>query len=192
MSASAVLKMTETVANQVLLNNVRLGRVSLTKAHVWKDAVTGKQKGKYHADLILTPNHPQLEAFRALMREAVAKNFGADATAALEQIEAQGKLCLQQGDVTRAGEPEYTDKLYIRAASVDQPTIVVTEGGTNIANRGTAVVLTQSHPLWPYPGCYVNVHLSIFAYSLPKDGKGVGAQLMGVQFLRHGERLMGA
>ena len=188
--------MTEAVANQIILNNVRLARVSLSKPHVWKDteidAATGKQKGKYHADLILAPNHPQLEAFTALMREAVAKKFGADATAALEQIETQGELCLQQGDVTRAGEPDYTDKLYIRAASVDQPTIVVTERGVNIANRGTPVVLTQSHPLWPYPGCYANVHLTIFAYSHPKGRNGVSAQLMGVQFLRRGERLMGA
>jgi hypothetical protein len=192
MPASNVLKMTETVANQVILNNVRLGRVSLTKLHVWKDSATGKQKGKYHADLILAPNHSQLEAFTALMRNAVAKKFGADATAALEQIEAQDRLCLHQGDVTRAGEPEYGGKLYISASSADPPTVVVTERGINIANRGTPVVLTPSHPLWPYPGCYANVHLSVFAYSHPNVGRGVSAQLMGVQFLGHGERLMGA
>jgi hypothetical protein len=67
--------MTEAVANQVILNDVRLARVSLTKPHVRKDTeidpVTGKpKKCKYCADLILGLNHPQLEAFRALMRAA--------------------------------------------------------------------------------------------------------------------------
>jgi hypothetical protein len=187
--------MTAAAANHVILNNVRLARVALTKPYIWKGTeiypATGTPKGKYHADLILGLDHPQLGAFKALMRAAVVQRFAEKASEVLEQIEPQDKLCLHQGDVTHPGEPEYAGKLYISATNGDQPTIVVTERGINIANRGTPVVLTQSHPLWPYPGCYANVHLDVFAYSHP-GGNGVSAQLMGVQFLRHGERLMGA
>jgi hypothetical protein len=188
--------MTETVADQVILNNVRLGRLSLLQPYVWMgagvDPAIGRPRGRYHADVILGRDHPQLEAFEALMRAAVVQRFAEKGTEVLEQIEAQDKLCLHQGDVRRPGEPEYAGKLYISATNADQPTVVVTERGINIANRGTPVVLTPSHPLWPYPGCYANLHLSVFAYSLPEDYKRVSAQLMGVQFLRHGERLMGA
>jgi hypothetical protein len=159
--------MPEAVANQVILNDVRLARVSLTKPHVRNDTeidpATRRQKGTYHVDAILDASHPQVEAFKALMRAAVVQRFAEKANEVFEQIEAQDKLCLHQGDVARAGEPEYAGKLYISATNAEQPTIVVTERGINIANRGTPVVLTQSHPLWPYPGCYANVHLSIFA-----------------------------
>lgn len=188
--------MTEAVANQIIFNNVRLARVSLTKPYIGKDAAidpaTGKPIGKYHADLILDLTHPQLEAFKGIMRAAVVKKFGDQATAALELIKTQDKLPLHRGDVSRAGKPEYAGKLYISANNDDQPTIVVTDAGVNIANRGTPVVLTPSHPLWPYAGSYANVQLSVFAYAHTKGGKGVSAQLMGVQFLRHGERLMGS
>lgn len=188
--------MTEAVANQIILNDVRLARVSLTKPYIGKDAAidpaTGKPIGKYHCDLIIGLTHPQLDAFKALMRAAVVKKFGDQAPAALELIRTQDKLPLHKGDVSRAGKPEYAGMLYISANNDDQPTIVVTDGGVNIATRGTPVVLTPSHPLWPYAGSYGNVQLSVFGYSHPKGGKGVSAQLMGVQFLRHGERLMGS
>jgi hypothetical protein len=188
--------MSEAVSNQIILNDVRLARLSLTKPYIGKDApidpATGKQLGKYHADLIIGPDHPQLEAFKALMRAAVLKKFGEEAKAALELIATQDKLCLHRGDITRAGKAEYAGKLYISANNDDQPTIVVTENGVSVANRGTPTVLNPSHPDYPYAGSFANVQLSVFAYSHPRGGKGVSAQIMGVQFLRHGPRLMGS
>jgi hypothetical protein len=188
--------MSETVSNQIILNDVRLSRLSITKPYIGKDApidpATGKQIGKYHADLILGLDHPQLEEFKALMRAAVVKKFGEEANAALELIRTQDKLCLHRGDVTRAGKPEYAGKLYISCNNDDQPTIVVTENGVNIANRGTPTVLNPSHPEYPYSGSYGNAQLSVFAYSHPRGGKGVSAQIMGLIFLRHGPRLMGS
>jgi hypothetical protein len=188
--------MSEVIANQIILNDVRLSRLSITKPYIGKDApidpATGKQVGKYHADLIIDMNHPQLEAFKALMRAAVEKKFGEGAQAALELIRTQDKLCVHKGDTNRAGKPEYAGKLYISANNDDQPTIVVTENGVNVANRGTPTVLTPSHPDYPCAGDYGNVQLAVFAYSHPKGGKGVSAQLMGIQFLRRGVRLMGS
>jgi hypothetical protein len=185
-----------TISNQIIMNDVRLDRLSLTKPYVGRDApidpATGKQIGKYHADVIIGLDHPQLESFKGLMRAAVEKKFGEGAAAALDLIRTQDKLCLHKGDTNRAGKPQYAGKLYISCNNDDQPTIVVTENGVNIANRGTPVILTPSHEAYPYAGCYANVQLAVFAYSHPKGGKGVSAQLMGVQFLRHGPRLMGS
>lgn len=188
--------MTETVSNQIILMDVRIDRVSLTKPFIGQDApidpATGQKVGKYHVDCILPPDHPQLPAFQQLMREAVVRKFKDEAAVVLEQIRANNKFPLHRGDVDRAGKAQYAGMLYISANNDEQPTIVVTENGVNIANRGTPVVLTPSHPLYPYPGCYANVQLSVYGYSHPKGGKGVAAQVMGVQFNRHGQRLMGA
>lgn len=188
--------MAETVQNQIILMDVLLARLALTKPFIGRDApidpATGQPEGKYHADLILAPDHPQLPAFQTLMREAVARKFKDDAAVVLEQIRANNKFPLHRGDVDRAGKPEYAGKLFISANNAEQPTIVVTENGVNIANRGTPVVLTPAHPCYPYPGCRANVQLAVFAYAHPRGGKGVGCQLMGVQFFRHGPRLSGA
>ena len=188
--------MANEVPNQMFINNVRLARVSLTQPFIGKDApidpATGKQKGKYHADLIIGLDHPDLEQYKGLQKAAILKKFGDKAAAVLEKIAANNKLALHRGDIDRAGKPEYAGKLYISANNDDQPTIVVTENGVNIANRGTPVLLSPSHPNYPYAGCYANVHVSVYAYDHPKGGQGVSCQLMGVQFLRHAERLQGA
>lgn len=188
--------MAELAPNQLVLNDVRLARVSLTRPYTGPgtavDPTTGALKGKYHVDAIISPDHPQLEAIKNRMREAVAYKFKDQAAVVLEQIRANNKFPLHRGDVDRAGRPEYAGKLYLSASNEEQPTIVVSENGVNIATRGTPTILTPAHPCYPYPGCYANVILSFFAYSHPTGGRGVSASIMGVQFLRHGDRLVGA
>lgn len=191
--------MTEAVTNVIILNDVRIDRVSLTRPFIGKDAKvdpkTGKQEGKYHVDAIFKPEHPQYPAFKLLMRAAVQKKFVAYPggwEAALEKIAGQDKLCVHRGNMTRPGKPQYKDLLYISANNDEQPTILVTENGVNIANRDTPMQFTPSHPSWPYAGCYANLQLQVFAYDHPTGGQGVSAQVLGVQFLRHGERLQSA
>jgi Protein of unknown function (DUF2815) len=176
--------MTETVVSQVLVNDVRLARVSLSQPYIGESS----KVGKYHADVILPPNHPQIEAIKTVIRAVAAKKWKEDAGAILAQLATLNKkYCFQRGDLWRPNRPEYEGMLYINASNLEQPTIVATENGVNIANRGTPVILTPSHPNYPYAGCRANVILSFFAYTM--GGNGIGAQLMGVQFLRHDTRL---
>ena len=189
----------EVVSNQIILNDVRIARVSLATPYIGKDApidpVTGKAAGKYHIDAILSASHPQLEQFKTLMRTAVQKAFGDQWEVALEKIKVTDKFPLHRGDINRAGKPEYAGLLFISANNDEQPTIVVTENGVNIANRGTPVILTPSHPSWPYAGCQANVQLSVFAYkptAKNKGAMGVSASVMGVQFYKHNTRLQGS
>jgi Protein of unknown function (DUF2815) len=177
-------KITESVVNQVALNDIRLARLSLAQRYIGE---YGKV-GKYHADVILPPHHPQIEAIETAIRAVAAKKWKEDAPAILAQIAPLNtKYCFKSGDLWRPNCPEYAGMVYINASNVEQPTIVVTENGVNIANRGTPVILTPSHPNYPYAGCRANVILSFFAYTM--SGNGIGAQLMGVQFLRHDTRL---
>lgn len=187
--------MSETVNNQIILMNKRIARVSLAQPYIGPgapvDPVTGHPIGKYHVDVILEPNDPDIEQIKQLMRDAITRKFKDEAAVATEQIAANNKLPLHRGDIDRAGKAEYAGRLYISANNDEQPTIVVTDKGVNIATRGTPVLLTPAHPLWPYAGSFCNVHLSIYGYNF-KGAKGVGAGVMGVQFFRHGERLGGS
>lgn len=184
-------------ANQpltLILQDVRLARVSLLRPYIGKDAevdpATGKAKGKYHADLILSLTHGQLPRIKELMRAAAVKKFGSDVEAVLQQIVAQDKLPLHKGDINRAGKPEFAGKLYLSASNEFQPNIVVTDSGVNLSTLDGS--LTPGHPLYPYAGCHANVIIDFWAYSHPKGGKGVACTLTGVQFLRHDARLAGS
>jgi len=188
--------MTEAVSNQIMLYDVILNEAFIVTPYKGRkakiDPATGQPIGKYLAKFILPETHPQLEAFRQLQRDAIAKKWP-DATVAEAkkvQIGANNKAALHRGDVDRAGKEEYKGKLFISTSNSEQPTIVVTENGINIATRGTPKILTPAHPLFPYNGCRVNVHLEVFAYE--NEGTGVSAKCLGLQFLNHGTRLQGS
>ena len=99
---------------------------------------------------------------------------------------------MHEGDKSKPGKPAYKGRVYISANNKEQPTILVTENGVNIANRDTVPLFTPAHEKWPYAGCFANLLLRIKAYDYD-NGKslGVSAYVNGVQFLRHGERLGG-
>jgi len=194
--------MAETVNRQIKLDNVRLLRVSLTKAYVGKDAkidpTTGKQEGKFHIDAVFPPTHPQFPAVQALIRAVAQEKWKEQTQQTLDMIKGNNqRFPLQRGDQYRPGKPAYAGMLYVSAGNKDQPTIIVTENGVNITNRPPnglgqgGVVLTPSHPCWPYEGCYANVLLEFYTY-LYGNSPGLGCSVLGVQFAKHGERLRGS
>ena len=191
---SETLMTGNTVPTQLIINDVLIARVSLSKPYVGKDAkidpVTKAPIGTYHVDAIIEKTHPQLAEIKRLQRLAAEKKFKEQFEQMLLQFAATDRLALHNGDITRAGKPEYAGKLYLSCNNKEQPTIVVTENGVNIANRGTPVVLTPAHPSFPYPGCRANIQVDFYGYS--NEGKGITCTLMGVQFFRHGPRLAGA
>lgn len=188
--------MTETpVSKTILMNDVRLLRVSLTKPYIGKDAkidpATGKADGKYHIDAVFPPTHKQFPELQNVIR-AVATAKWKDATQqTLDMIKGNNqRFPLQRGDQYRPGKPAYAGMLYLSAGNKDQPTILVTENDVNLSNRGMPV-LTPSHPKWPYEGSYANVLLEFYTY-LYGNSPGLGCSVLGVQFNRDGERLKGS
>ena len=185
----------QTVNRQIIMNNVRLLRVSLTKPYVGKDAkidpTTGKADGKFHIDAVFAENHPDFAKLQATIRGVATAKWKEQTQDTLNMIATNNqRFPLQRGNQYRPGKPAYANMLYISAGNKDQPTIVVTENGVNIANRGTPAVLTPSHPSWPYEGSYANVHLEFYTY-LYGNSPGLGCSVLGVQFYKHGERLKG-
>jgi Protein of unknown function (DUF2815) len=187
---------TEVVNRQIKLDNVRLLRVSLTKPYIGRDAkidpTTGKADGKFHIDAVFPPSHPQFPALQNLIRGVATAKWEAQTQQTLDMIKGNNqRFPLQRGDQYRPGKPAYAGMLYLSAGNKDQPTILVTENGVNISNRNTPVILTPSHPCWPYEGSYANVLLEFYTY-LYGNAPGLGCSVLGVQFYKHGERLRGS
>jgi Protein of unknown function (DUF2815) len=191
------------VQKTILMNNVRLLRVSLTKPYVGKDAkvdpATGKQEGKFHIDAVFPPTHPQFGELQAVIRGVATSKWKELTQQTLDMIKGNNqRFPLQRGDQYRPGKPAYAGMLYISAGNKDQPTILVTENGVNLSNRpavgaalGGAPILTPSHPKWPYEGSYANVLLEFYTY-LYGNSPGLGCSVLGVQFYKDGERLKGS
>jgi hypothetical protein len=184
-----------TVQRQIILNNVLLNRASITTPLLDKkgeiDPKTGKVKSKYRVHLLFPQTHPQFNELQALIRAVALASWKDQTQAVLEQIKTNNqRFCMQRGELYYPSEPAYKGMIYLSAGNKDQPTIVVTENGINIANRGTPAVLTPSHPKWPYSGAKGNAHLEFYTYDY--NGKGLGCSVLGLQFFEHGERLRGA
>jgi hypothetical protein len=112
----------------------------------------------------------------------------------LKILAAKDKLCLHDGDL-KADKPygaAYKGMLYISArnnARTGPPPVVF--DNVKDPNTGQARAITSANDeKAPYSGCYVNVILSLFGYQ-QGGGEGIGAQILGVQFTKDGERLAG-
>jgi len=183
------------VQRQIILNNVLLNRASITTPLQDKkgeiDPKTGKVKSKYRVHLLFPQTHPQFNELQTLIRAVALAGWKDQTQAVLEQIKTNNqRFCMQRGELYYPAEPAYKGMIYISAGNKDQPTIVATENGINIANRDTPVQLTPSNPKWPYSGCKVNAQLEFYTYDY--NGKGLGCSILGLQFFEHGERLRGA
>ena len=183
------------VQKTILMKDVRILRVSLTQPYYGKDAkidpVTGKKEGKYHVDAVFPPTHPQFPELQGVIRGVATAKWKDATQQTLDMIKGNNqRFPLQKGDQYRPGKPAYAGQLYLSAGNKDQPTILVTENGVNLSNRGLPV-LTPSHANWPYEGSYCNVLLEFYTY-LYGNSPGLGCSVLGVQFNRHGERLKGS
>lgn len=163
--------------------NLLITDARLSYAYIYKPYEGDDGKKTYTSHLIIPENHPQMSAISATIRKVAALVFKDQADAVLAQLKAQDKLCIHRGDISKAGQDPYRGKLYISANNNVRPRILATVNGVNQE-------INEDHELAPYSGCYANVMIVIWAQN-NKWGKRINAQLTGVQFLRHAERLGG-
>ncbi len=159
---------------KVHLKDVRISFANIFDAK----QVQGQGDAKFSASFIMAKNHPSKDEVVKAITAAANEKWGAKADDVLKALKAGDKLCLHDGDA-KPDNDGYVGNLFINASNKTRPLVIGPQREPLVAADGK-----------PYSGCYVNAILEIW----PQDnqfGKRVNASLLGVQFLRDGERLAG-
>lgn len=136
------------------------------------DSVNGQQKGLKWG--------PPKEAFSAAIMYAAGKQtkWKGKETEVVTQLKAADRLFVHDGDA-KADTPGYKGNLYINSSAKTQPRVIDENGNDIKATSGKI-----------FPGVYGLTILEPWAQD-NQFGKRVNATLLGVQYIRDGERLAG-
>lgn len=159
---------------RVYLNNVRLTFPQLFDAK----QVNGQGDPKFSAAFLFARDHACVAELTKAVTEAANGKWGAKAGDVLKQLKAGDRLPVHDGD-SKSDYEGYAGNLFLNASNKVRP--LVLDGGRNPLSASDGK---------PYSGCYVNAIVEIWAQD-NQFGKRVNASLLGVQFLRDGERLAG-
>lgn len=162
--------------SKLMLNNVRLAFPNLFKP----TTVNGEGDPAYSAALLLTADHPQIEAIRAAQEACGKEKWGDKWPQVKKEITAKDRFALHDGD-TKSNYDGFEGNFFIssRAKQTARPTVI---------DRNKSP-LTEADGR-PYAGCYVNASIELWAQD-NAYGKRINAQLRGVQFFRDGDSFGG-
>lgn len=160
------------------LANVRMSFPNLFEA---KAPPQPGGKAKFSAAFLFPRTHAQIADLQKVIVDVATAKWGAKTDEVLKALKAADKLCVHDGDA-KADTDGYAGNLFINASNDIRP---LTLGG---GPDGRAPVAASDGKL--YAGCFVNAIVQIWAQD-NQFGKRVNASLLGVQFLRDGERLAG-
>lgn len=159
---------------KIKLLNVRLAFPALFEPK----SVTGTDKPKFGASLLLQAGDAQVKSIAQAIDAVGREKWGAKADATLKSLRAGDKCCLHNGDL-KSQYDGFEGTLYISASNPIRPTVVDSDKSPLAASDGK-----------PYAGCYVHAVVEIWAQD-NQYGKRVNATLMGVQFSKDGEAFSG-
>ena len=159
---------------KVNLNNVRLTFPQLFDAK----QVNGQGDPKFSAAFLIPRDHPQIGAVKEAIKAAADAKWGAKALEVLKALQASDKLALHDGDA-KSDYDGYAGNLFVNASNKIRPLVIGQQREPLTAADGK-----------PYSGCYVNAIVEFWSQD-NQFGKRVNASLLGVQFVKDGERLAG-
>lgn len=141
--------------------------------------VNGQGDPKFNCGLLLAKDSPtKLEIERGMV--AVAKEKWGDAKYMdiLKQLKAADKLCLHDGDA-KSDYDGYAGHYFLNASNKIRPLVIGPDRAPLTASDGK-----------PYSGSFVNAIIELWAQD-NQFGKRINASLLGIQFVKDGERLAG-
>jgi len=164
-----------TTQGQLRLENVRFTFVqSLFDAK----QVQGQGEAKFSCTGLIPRDHPQLPVISAAIHAVAVAKWGAKADEMLKQLKAGDRLPLHDGDAKSQYEG-YAGNYFINASNKMRPLVI----------GPTREILTAADGR-PYSGSYGNMIVQFWAQD-NQFGKRINASLLGVQFVRDGDRLSG-
>lgn len=138
----------------------------------------GQGDVKFSCAFLFPRNHPAVAEIVGAMTAVAKEKWAAKADEVYKALKAGDRLCLHDGDA-KPDADAYPGNLFLNASNKTRPLVIGPQREPLVAADGK-----------PYSGCYVNAIVEIW----PQDntyGKRINASLLGVQFLRDGERLAG-
>lgn len=159
---------------KVRIENVRLTFPVLFDAK----QVNGQGDPKFSAAFLIPKDHPQMGDIKAAIKTAAGEKWATKADEVLKALFAGDRLALHDGDA-KSDYDGYAGNYFVNASNKIRPLVV--DG-----NRAPL----QAADGKPYSGCYVTAILEFWAQD-NQFGKRVNASLLGVQFVKDGDRLAG-
>lgn len=159
---------------KVRLENVRLTFPQLFTAK----QVNGQGEAKFSGAFLIPRDHKQLGEISAAIMSAATAKWADKAGDIVKQLKAGDKLAMHDGDA-KSDYDGYAGNYFINASNKIRPLVV--DGNRSPIQESDGTI---------YSGCYVTVILEFWAQD-NQFGRRVNASLLGVQFLRDGERLAG-
>lgn len=153
---------------------VNLKGVKISYPHIFEPfAYQGQGKAKYSAKFLLDKKE------HAATIKEIAEKMKALATESFKdkKLPPADKLCLRDGDQT--GRDEEAGHWVLSASETTPPRVV---------NRDRSPLTAEDEVI--YPGCVVNAKINLWAMD-NSYGRRIPANLLGVQFVKDGERLGG-
>ena len=153
-------------------------RVSFAQGLFTPAQVQGQGDPKYSASFIFPRDHAAVAALTEAVIEAAKEKWGEKHMEVLKTLKAADRLPVHDGDA-KGETPGYAGNLFVNASNKVRPLVI----------DGQRAPLTASDGK-PYSGAYVNAVVDVWAMD-NQFGKRVNASLLGVQFVRDGDRLSG-
>jgi len=159
---------------KIVLKDVRISFANVFEAK----QVQGQGDAKFSAAFLFDKTHPQKAELERAVAEVAKVKWLDKYQDVLKGLKASDKLCVHDGDA-KTDVPVYAGKLFLNASNKIRPLVIGPDRAPLVAADGK-----------PYSGCYVNAIVEVWAQD-NQFGKRVNASLLGVQFIRDGERLSG-
>lgn len=162
-------------AGQIRLENIRF---TFTQALFDSKQVQGQGEAKFSCTALLPKDHPQLAAISAAVVAVAQAKWGAKADEVLKSLKASDRLPIHDGDA-KSQYQGYAGNLFVNASNKMRPLVLGPQREVLTAADGK-----------PYSGSYGNMIVQFWAQD-NSYGKRINASLLGVQFIKDGERLAG-
>lgn len=159
---------------KVILKDVRLSFPDLFTAVEYQK---GDGKPRYNATFLIVPGSENDKTIQAAIAEAAKEGWGPKADKNIAAFKGNSnKYCYLDGNTK---EYDGYEGMYFLACHSKTRPLVIDRDKTPLTDKDGK----------PYPGCYVNASVELFAQS--GENPGMRATLKGVQFFRDGDAFGG-
>lgn len=150
----------------------------LASMNIFEASAYEKDKDpEYFVRGLLPVDGTEAAKIKAAVIDLYKRAWPADAQVAFKKAKAANRVVLHSGDEQADKEGFDETVVYFNASSKDRPLLI---------NRARKPV-GEKDGLF-YPGCYANLKIQLYTWENVK-GRGVGVDLVGVQFSKDGEAL---